>query len=119
MKAIKKIGAQGDGLFVKVRAVPKDAVRVETKGPLVVLHSETGHNHQVDVTDGVAMFQDPRDPLICYLQLDGIEHADVVHHRDFHAHETLRLLGTPGKKTTYQVRRQREWTPEGWRRAAD
>jgi hypothetical protein len=48
----------------------------------------------------------PPNPLICYLSVDG-DHADVVHHRPHHAHETLRL--EPG---LWEVRRPREWSPE-------
>lgn len=119
MKIIKKACFQGDVMFRRVRAVPSGVPEQVVKGPIVCAHSETGHDHRIDATDGVRLFQDPKDPLVCYLQLDGVEYADVVHHRDFHTHETVRLLGTPKRKSTFQVRRQREWTPEGWRRAAD
>lgn len=54
-----------------------------------------------------------RDPMICYLQIAG-DFADVVHHRPHDTHETLRLV-----RGIYEVRRQREWTPEGWRRVED
>lgn len=119
MLEVQKIAAQGDVLFRKVKAVPAAAVAEPTKGAIVVAHSETGHHHSIDKWDGVTLFRDPKDPLVCYLQLDGLEFADVVHHRPFDTHETVRLLGTPGKKTTYEVRRQREYTPEGWRRVED
>lgn len=119
MLEVTKIAAQGDVLFRKVKALPKDAVAQEPKGAIVVAHSETGHHHSIDVTDGVVMFREPRDPLVCFLQLDGVEFADVVHHRPWDTHETLRLLGTPGEKTTFEVRRQREYVPEGWRRVED
>lgn len=119
MLEVTNIAAQGDVLFRKVKAVPASAIAEATKGAIVVAHSETGHHHSIDATDGVALFREPSDPLVCYLQLDGIDHADVVHHRPWDTHETLRLLGTPGKTTTFEVRRQREYTPEGWRRVED
>lgn len=112
-----QMAAQGDVLFRRVGALPEGLERVT--GPVVVAHSETGHHHSIDVTDGVAMFRDPRDPLVCYLTLEGVEHADVVHHRSFDTHATLRLVGDLVARTVWQVRRQREWTPAGLRRVED
>jgi hypothetical protein len=119
MKEIAKVAFQGDCAFVRVKALPRDAKPEQTKGSIVVAHSETGHHHSIDKTDGVTFFTVPGDPLVCYLQLDGIEYADVVHHRPDHTHETVRLLGAIKKTTTFQVRRQREYTPEGWRQVQD
>ena len=42
------------------------------------------------------------------------EPVDLEHLRSTDTHETLRL--EPG---IWEVRRQREYSPEGWRRAAD
>jgi len=119
MLELKNLGAQGDVLFRRVEALPKEATEQKTEGPIVVAHSETGHHHSIDVTDGVKLFAVPNDPLVCYLQLDGIDHADVVHHRSWDTHATVRLLGGAGTKSTFEVRRQREYTPEGWRRVED
>ena len=112
MKTVRKLAAQGDVLFRRIKALPGDVVEQKPKGALVVAHSETGHHHTVD---GEARLYEKtqRDPMICYLQIAG-EFADVVHHRPHDTHETLRLL-----KGTYEVRRQREWTPEGLRRVED
>jgi hypothetical protein len=115
MKAIKNIGAQGDVLFRKVASVPKEAKKVERKGPMVVAHSETQHHHVVE--DPCAMFEVPGNSLVAYLQLEGADGVAVVHQRPWDTHETLRLLGKPGD--VFEVRRQREWTPEGWQRVAD
>jgi hypothetical protein len=76
-------------------------------------HSETGHHHSIDDVDGVRFFRDHANPLVCYLTLEGIEYADVVHHRPFDTHETLRLLATPGEKTVFEVRHQREYREPG------
>jgi len=116
MKNVEKIGAQGDVLFRRVKAIPEKYVRQENRsGPLVVAHSETGHHHTI-YDASVAMFEAPGDPLVCYLQLgDGA--CEVVHQRPWDTHEALRLLGQPGD--IWEVRRQREWAPEGWRRVAD
>lgn len=115
MKTIEKLAAQGDVLFRRIDSLPADAVEQKRKGRLVVAHSETGHHHAVD-DPAVKLFERAtRDPMVCYLQIAG-EYADVVHHRPHDTHETLRLLG---KGAIFEVRRQREYTPEGWRRVED
>lgn len=111
MKQAKKMARQGDVLFIRMRRIPEDAEQATDDGRIVVAHSETGHHHAIDDL-GVIRFE-VRDPLVCYLQIDATC-ADVVHHRDFHTHETVRL-----PKGNWQVRRQREHTPEGFRRVAD
>ena len=112
MKTISKLGAQGDVMFRRVKSIPKTAtVAQPVDGRHVVAHSETGHHHALDAVEGVTMHV-IGDPLVCYLRLDA--DADVIHYRGWDTHETLRL--TPG---IYEVRRQREYTPEGWRRVED
>lgn len=112
MKNVERMAAQGDVLFVKVGAIPADAKesKLEEKR-LVVAHSETGHHHYLEVVPGMRHYTGA-DPTIAYLTLG--EEADVVHARPHDTHETLRL--TPG---TWQIRRQREYVPEGWRRVED
>jgi hypothetical protein len=117
MKTIVRMGAQGDVLFRRVERLPKGLTEVEPKSKRkVVAHSETGHHHVID-SAGVRMYQG-EDPLTCYLVLEGVDHADIVHHRPWDTHETLRLLGEGGGGV-FQVRRQREYTPQGWRRVED
>ena len=115
MKTIEKMGAQGDVLFRRVKSIPKDAIEQPRKGPIVVAHSETGHHHVIDSPD-VALLT-TADPFVCYLRMEA-PFADVVHQRPFDTHETLRLLGEQGG-ACFEVRRQREHTPEGWRMVAD
>lgn len=118
MIAIKDRGAQGDVMFRRVAKVPAGFKKETRKGPIVVAHSETGHNHEIEAM-GCFQFTAPKDSMVAYLQLstgcgDGV---DVIHRRSFDTHETLKLLGSPGD--VWEVRRQREWTPEGWRRVED
>lgn len=115
MIKVKLIAAQGDVVFRKVKAVPSGFAAQPRGERVTVAHSETGHHHSIDVA-GVRHFVG-QDPLICYLQLETVEHADVVHHRPWDTHETLRLLGGIG--SVWEVRRQREYTPAGWRRVED
>jgi hypothetical protein len=120
MKSISNSGAQGDVLFRRVPSVPKTAVKRKRSGALVVAHSETGHHHSI-ADKAVSHFEVPGDSLVCYLRLDDglgdLGGVDVVHHRAWDTHEAMRLLGKPGD--VWEVRRQREWTPEGWRRVED
>ena len=56
--------------------------------------------------------------------LEDVAYADVVHHRSFDTHETLRLLAAPGEKTVFEVRRQREYVEKAdrstsWRPVVD
>lgn len=115
MHTIKKMGAQGDVVFRKIakKAVPKKAEPAPLdKGRVVVAHSETGHDHYLD-PEGVTLLRVPSDPMIAYLRVE-CAYAEVVHARPFDTHETIRL-----PKGTYEVRRQREYTPSGWRRVED
>jgi hypothetical protein len=119
MIEVTTMAAQGDVLFRRVKKLPKGLKEVDEKSTRkVVAHSETGHHHAIDAA-GVRMFQPEGDPLTCYLVLESVEHADVVHYRPWDTHETLRLLGERGGGGVFQVRRQREYTPEGWRRVED
>jgi hypothetical protein len=110
-KNINDIGAQGDVLFRRIAVLPSEAKPSNEKGRIIVAHSETGHHHAID-DSGVVRFE-TGDPLVCYLQLAS--DCDVVHHRPFDTHATVRLIG-PG---IFEVRRQREYTPQGWRRVED
>jgi hypothetical protein len=115
MKDVSQIGCQGDVLFRRVAGIPLEYKKQERGQELVVAHSETGHHHVIGEAS-VAMYVAPGDPLVCYLQL-GEGACEVVHQRPFDTHEALRLLGKPGD--IWEVRRQREHTPEGWRRVED
>ncbi len=119
MKNVNQCGAQGDVLFRRVAKIPAGFVEVERKGPVVVSHSETGHHHIIAAPD-VRVFEDKMKPLVCYLQISsdfvGLG-MQVEHLRSYDTHETLNLLGKPG--TVWEARRQREHTPEGWRRVCD
>lgn len=113
MKTFEKTCAQGDILIVKIDALPKGAVEVPREnGRLIVTHSETGHHHVMEAPTAT-MHRLPDDIMNCFLTVGG-EGADLEHLRPHDTHETIRF--EPG---VYHVRRQREYTPEGWRRVED
>lgn len=110
---VKFQAAQGDVLFERVSTIPESAIREEKNGDLVIAHSETGHNHSIHADTDAHLFREPSDPLTCYLRVES-DFADVVHCRPFDTHETLRLL-----QGCWKIKRQREYTPAGWRRVED
>lgn len=104
--------AQGDLNIFACDEIPAGlAESVAVDGHHVLAHSETGHHHVVE-GNTVRVFMDPENEFESYLDVD--EPSNIVHLRDFDTHETIRLL--PGK---YRITRQREYTPEGFRLAAD
>lgn len=97
--------AQGDLNIFRVADIPD----IEETDNRVLAHSETGHHHVIE-GNAVRVFE--QDDFVSYVDVQ--EPAQVVHLRGFDTHETVEL--PPGK---YRVSRQREYTPEGFRRAAD
>ena len=109
--------AQGDLFIRKINSIPSNAKPVEAKnGEYIVAHSETGHNHVIDATPNITLFT-TGDPMVSYLQV--IEATDktealIKHLRSFDTHQTIAI--SPGN---YELRRQREYFPKGWRMVAD
>lgn len=123
MKEANNQAAQGDVLFMRVEKIPKGYEPVKSGGPIVVAHSETGHHHTVPHLDAV-LYTNRADPMTSYLKFnDDVKSLTVTHHRPHDTHESIRLLGGGGgsarSSTIWMVRRQREHTPEGWRRVED
>ena len=103
---------QGDLLLVPIARLPEGADRVRS-GRLVLAEGEaTGHAHVVD--DERASLHRHRDrwsPPARYLSVVGDEPVFLVHE------EHDRLPVAPG---VYEVRRQREYEPQGrFRRVSD
>lgn len=134
MKTIQRIGAQGDVLFCRVNKLPKGVKEIQRSADgLVLAHSETGHHHVVE-SQGARLFADPNNPFLSYLVGDSskADALDVVHKRAWDTHETTRLafrpdaeipkidaeieIGEPKNLTVWEIRRQIEAMPDGWRR---
>lgn len=112
MKTINEQGAQGDILIRRITSIPDGVTKVErSKEGHIVAHSETGHHHVIP-EELVCHFAGP-DPLVSFLDVPD-SGASIVHLRSFDTHETIHLTGG-----CFEVRRQREHTPEGWRQVAD
>lgn len=112
MKTITTMGAQGDLLLRRVEDAPTGTPREPEAGRHVLAHSETGHHHWIKAIPGAEVWDHPTDPLVAYLRLS--EATDLIHARPWDTHETLHVPAG-----TWEVRRQREYTPDGWRRVED
>lgn len=117
MKTFQNCAAQGDVMLRRVDKIPAGAKpAAAVRGAFVVAHSETGHNHVIAERPNVRLY-DTENPLLSYLEvIEATDAAEVLleHLRSFDTHETVKI--PPG---IFEVRRQREHTPEGWRRAQD
>jgi hypothetical protein len=112
VKTFQNQAAQGELFFFRVVALPKDVQEIQSQnGKHVVGHSETGHHHTIH--ESQAFFYGTKDPNVCYLKIDG-EYADLVHERSFDTHETLRI-----PTGIFEVRKQQEYWPDGWRQVQD
>lgn len=99
---------QGDMMLVRVDELPSG---VEHANDNVVAHSETGHDHVAER----AMVFTTKDAMTLYFKALDKEPVRLEHRRSFDAHKTI--VFPPGE--VWRVRRQREHTPEGWRRVED
>ena len=112
MKKVKDMAAQGDVMFIRIDEIPSDAIKAkEENGNFIVAHSETGHHHVID-SRNAQMLIDKTNEFIAYIKVS--KPTEVEHQRSFDTHESLLL--EPG---SYEVRRQREYVAEGFRRVAD
>jgi hypothetical protein len=103
---------QGDLCIRRISSVPAGLTPAAAEGGVYILaHSETGHHHVID-SRNAQMLIDKTNKFIAYLKVSAP--TEVEHQRSFDTHESLLL--TPGD---YEIRRQREYVAEGFRRVAD
>lgn len=113
MKTFTNYAAQGDMMLIRIDALPGDAKPAQpTNGQFILTHSETGHHHIVMERPTVKFFS-AMDEFRSYLVVEN-EPAVLEHLRPTDTHESLEI-----KPGIYEVRRQREYSPAGWQRAAD
>lgn len=110
--------AQGDLYIRRIEGeLPSESLTLhEASDKIVVTHSETGHDHviELDPTEKVpaAVMYNTDNPLISWLKIN--RPVSLYHHRSFDQHEAL--VFEPGN---FEIRRQREYTPEGYRQVQD
>ena len=113
MKTFDKIAAQGDMMLIRIDQLPDDAKPAKAEnGAFILTHSETGHHHVVMERPTVRLFS-AMDQFRSYLVVED-QPAVLEHLRTTDTHEALEI-----KPGIYEVRRQREYSPQGWQRAAD
>lgn len=112
MKTFANTCAQGDAYIQRIAELPAGVMEVDpVDGAVVVAHSESGHDH-VMTAERVKLYELPDSILECFLVVS--EPTELRHLRSFDTHEPIMF-----NEGVYRVRRQREYVPEGWRRAAD
>lgn len=101
---VKKYARQGDLLFVKH---DKKVTGLKKAQDMIVAHGEvTGHSHQVAENDGVAVLENEKGDKFVESQTEW----QVVH--DEHGPISF-------GEGFWEVRRQREYSPEAIRRVVD
>ncbi len=104
---------QGELMIRRIDKLPSGLKAVQPDGGVWIIgHSETGHHHVID-RPKAEVFEPADDSFVAFIK--ALDDAELKHLRDFDTHEPIKLE----KGGVYEVRRQREWTPEGFRRAAD
>ena len=107
-----KCAAQGDLLITRIDEIPSGTIPAKIEdGQYVLAHSETGHHHVIEA-DACECMEAANDPFVSYLRVT--KSASLRHLRSFDTHAPIHVQ--PG---LYRINRQREYTPEGFRRAAD
>ncbi len=111
MKRVNNQCAQGDFLITKIDSLPSELTKVKSENDHIVAHSETGHNH-VMAPNNVDFFQSSNDEFVAYLHVK--KETPIIHLRSFDTHSPISV-----PEGLYRINRQREYTPEGYRRAQD
>jgi hypothetical protein len=106
--------AQGDLLIIPIATIPANAKPATSEGAhYIVAHSETGHHHVIEKARA-EIYEAADDAFVAYIRTLG-DGAEIEHKRDFHTHETINLP----PNSTFEIRRQREYVPQGFRPAQD
>lgn len=108
----KNQAAQGDCLITKISKLPDGLETVKAEnGFHIIAHSESGHNHVV-LERSAQLLIDKTNAFIAYLNV--LEPCEIEHLRSHDTHKPIAL-----DKGIYEIRRQREYTPQGFRKAQD
>lgn len=113
MKSIqyKQQGRQGDVFMRRITQLP-DGIKQDkvVDGKYILGHSESGHAHTMAADDVILYYID--DPLIAYLEVKSP--TPLIHEKTYDVHESIMI-----DEGIYEIRRQREYTPKGFRRVVD
>lgn len=102
----KRLYRQGDVLVIPVDTIPTDGTKPVGRehGKVILAHGEvTGHHHAIVDDDADLVTTEQADELRMWLNITASGPVALTHQE----HDTIML--PPGQ---YEVRRQREYTPE-------
>jgi hypothetical protein len=109
MKTFVNCAAQGDIYIQKIDQLLDGLIKEKPiDGQHIIAHSETGHHHVMKDVDKYTC----DNPMIMFIIVK--RPTILKHQRAFDKHEDIEF-----KPGTYEIRRQREYVPEGWRRIED
>lgn len=116
IKRFEKMAAQGDILFRKIDALPKEVIEQKPCNAMqyVLSHDKAGHTHVVKATPDLQFFNHENDTMKAYLVVNKEDSAIAEHTRTFDTHAPIMF-----SVGVFEIRRQREAAPEGWRVALD
>lgn len=117
MKTFRNQAAQGDLFIRRIDKLPNGIKPITAiEGNYIIAHSETGHHHVIAERPAVRLYSGS-DPMVSYLEVvEATDAAEVFieHLRSFDTHESIGF-----NNGIFELRRQREYTPEGWRKVED
>lgn len=114
MKEFRIIADQGE-ITVKRTELKRLPQGAKPASDSIAGHSESGHHH---VVVGNAQLFHTDDPLVSYVVAKGS--WELEHLRTDRQHETLRALADESEgEVIWQIGRQREDSPSGWRMVMD
>lgn len=116
MKDIQNLVSQGDTTIRRVDKIPEGFVAAKPAKEVIIAHSETGHHHVAVAPAPLVVFQNLKDPMRMFVKASSA--VNVKHLRDWDTHEELKLLDRGGENI-WEIIRQREEAPEGWRQVQD
>lgn len=112
MNSFKNQAAQGDIFIRRINELPSGLTQQQPDNSVhIVAHSETGHHHTISARNA-DFFRPINDDMIMFLVIN--EPSDLIHNRSFDTHQSIHF-----DKGIFEIRRQREYTPEGWRKVVD
>lgn len=115
MRTFKNYAAQGEAFIRRIEKAEGNEVAPESNGQHIIAHSETGHHHVMNAANVTVLERTkdvPQGMKILNLIVD--EPTALDHLRPTDTHDPI--MFDPGH---YEVRLQREYTPEGYRRVQD
>lgn len=116
MRTFKNFAAQGEAFIRRVSSTPDGTMEIKAEnGSHIIAHSETGHHHVMD-SEHVTVLERTKDVPegMKILHLIVKEPTALEHLRPNDTHEPIMF-----DKGEYEIRLQREYTPEGLRRVMD